>query len=446
MASVRGLIRKNVERARHWLPFLSEETRERILLIPSLFSLGKGGAGIFSHPTCTPEQFALLKKHLKAPPDIAVSRIPDYVLIESLIALPGPSVVGTDFLAVDLMVVPEPGADREIIRAKCAEVEVFSRARGGILRTHIIEGGLPPLVLMRTLNLGVVLAGRHPVTRPQDVADMGFFAGEVPEVIRDNSTLDAAEWNPFRHALDEELSRSIAAEGYRPPRQQGRLNPFLAPYLARLIRHEETLDVDTLLYLRLCMAALFSHFGPTREAMADMMRSWGLTFPQVPDISVMDLREALGIRKCYVPLDEHELPVYSWPASRTWRKERVVLDWDGAGWSLGESDLFRHRHAWVTLAWGAIAGLIGPDTDLKSPEGLQLKPDAPVILARMLCEIAQGTHIVVPADARQGSIRIRAGRFFFSETPYAVMESGPKASLNLFHERKKKALLDDSGL
>ena len=39
------------------------------------------------------------------------------------------------------------------------------------------------------------------------------------------------------------------------------------------------------------------------------------------------------------------------------------------------------------------------------------------------------------------SLRINRGRFFFSDSPYAILERGKKISLVLFKEIKKKALL-----
>jgi hypothetical protein len=100
----------------------------------------------------------------------------------------------------------------------------------------------------------------------------------------------------------------------------------------------------------------------------------------------------------------------------------------------------------VVLAWAAISGLIGSSTLLKTPDGLLLKTNAVTTLASLKDAISKGADIITSSDPRQGSIRINRGRFFFSDSPYAILERGRKISLALFKEIKKKALLDDSGL
>lgn len=446
MASIRSLIKKNVDRARHWLPYVSEKTRELVLITPALFCLGKDKAGIFSHPTCTPQQHALLRKHLGRNPGLAISRLPDYVLIESLIAVPRPSVVNDDLLGLGLVVIPSPGASPDTLRRKGAEVESFFRQRGMGVSVDIFPSALPPLVLMEVLQLGIVLAGRHPLSRPDDDTDMGIIVGEVPGTITDARSLTPSEWNPFQHVLKREVDRLVVEQGYHPHLHMRTVNPFFLPYLPVLVRYEEDLDADMLLLLRLSMGALFLRFGPTREVVAQMMKAWGLSERQVPDVTSMDLTEAVNTRKRYAPLQDDELPIFSWPPKPSYLMDRVTLDWDGSGWSLKEADLFSHRHAWVILAWAAIAGILGRETTLKAPEGIMLKPETPEILAGMMDDIMMGTDIIVPSDARQGSLRIKDGRFFFSATPYAILEPGRKTTLSLFREVKKKAMLDDKGI
>jgi len=446
MASIRRLIRKNTDRARHWLPYVQDRTRELIMLVPSLFCLGEDMTGIFAHPTCTLEQYSLLKKHLDGKFDVAVARLPDYILIESLIMVPRPSIVSTDFLNLLLIIIPTDGAPIEKIEQKCSEIELFFRARGIGMATHILHGKLPPLTLYEVMRLGIVLAGRHPIFRRNDETEMSFFAGEIADIISDTQTIYSSEWNPFQHILECETETTIRKHTYHPHMNLHSMNPFIAPYMPMLIRYEEELNADMLLTLRLCISALFFHFGPTRETLAEMMRAWRLSATQIPDVSNLSLDEAMRLRNIFVPLDEHELPVFSWPPNPFWQLKNATLVWDGPGWRLGESESFLHKHAWVVLAWAAISGLIGSSTLLKTPDGLLLKTNAVETLASLKDAISKGADIITSSDPRQESIRINRGRFFFSDSPYAILERGRKISLVLFKEIKKKALLDDSGL
>jgi hypothetical protein len=232
---------------------------------------------------------------------------------------------------------------------------------------------------------------------------------------------------------------------YRPHTSRHCVNPFIAPYMPALVGYEEEL-ADMLPTLRICLCELFIRFGPTREAMEEMMKAWQLGEKQVPDVSILSFDEAIRLRNMFVPLDTHELHIFSWPPNASWQLKKATLVWDGPGWRLSESDSFHHKHAWVVLAWAAITGLIGCGTSLNTPDGLLLKTNAVDILAGLNDTVLRGIDIITPSDPLQGSIRIMKGRFFFSDAPYAIMEPDRKLSLVLFEEIKKKALLDDSGL
>jgi hypothetical protein len=180
--------------------------------------------------------------------------------------------------------------------------------------------------------------------------------------------------------------------------------------------------------------------------MEEMMKAWQLSEKQAPDVSTLSFDEAIRLRYMFVPLDTHELHIFSWPPNASWQLKKATLVWDGPGWRLSESASFHHKHAWVVLAWAAITGLIGRGTSLKTPDGLLLKTNAMDVLAELNDTIPRGVDIITSSDPLQGSIRIMKGRFFFSDAPYAILEPGRKISLVLFEEIKKKALLDDSGL
>ncbi|HVN70393.1 MAG TPA: hypothetical protein VMU10_00105 [Desulfomonilia bacterium] len=415
------------------------------MLTPGLFCLGDDMAGIYAHPTCTPEQFALLKKYLDRRPKITISRLPDFILIQSLIMIPRPSVVGKDLLNLILLIIPVPDAPIEKIKHKCDEVESLFRAKGIGITTHILKGVLPQLAIHEVMRMGVVLAGRHPVLSRDDEMDMSFFTGDIPDAIDDDRTLRSSEWNPFQYILDREMETTIKAANYHTHMSVQSANPFIAPYLPMLIRYNEEPN-DVLLSLRLCIGALFQHFEPTRGATEELMRTWGLNKLQVPDTSNLSHAEAIHYRDIFVPLEEHELPLFSWPPKPSWQLEKVTLVWDGPGWKLAESGSFFHKHAWVVLAWASLSGLIGSNTALDCPEGLRLRANSVEMLVNLLNDISRGVEIITSSDPRQGSIRINKGRFFFSDASYAILEPGMKISLMLFEEIKKKALLDDSNL
>ncbi|HOO46897.1 MAG TPA: hypothetical protein PLM29_11750, partial [Deltaproteobacteria bacterium] len=91
MSLAKQLSHKNIERARHWLPFLSPEMRDLVTLLPALFCEGSESIGILGRITCSHKEFELLKTYLGRKPQITAGRLPDRMPLESLIAVLKPS-------------------------------------------------------------------------------------------------------------------------------------------------------------------------------------------------------------------------------------------------------------------------------------------------------------------------------------------------------------------
>jgi len=446
MPYVKRLTQKNIDRGRHWLPFLNHQARELTMLIPSLFCLGEEMAGIYGHTTCTQDQHDLLHKLLGRKPKIPVNQQPYRVLIESLIALPRPGIARQGTINLLLLVVPKPGSDPSVLSEKCRDIEEFFQDREVVLTPHILPGPFPPLVLNEVMRTGVVLAGKHPMDNTDDFPDFSFFAGKLPDFITDCTSLGMNEWNPYQAYLDQQVKELVLHGVYHPYVRLISVNPFLLPYLPILARCEEERDTEKTVSVRNCIDALFSRFPPTREYMQELRKAWGLACTPVPNPSAMTFAGAIRTRKDLIPLEEKELPLFSWPPPSWWESARATLSHDGASWLIAEADFFRHRHAWIVLTWAVLAGLIGPQTLVKAPRSLLLKRRPYEILRKVLHDLLTGAYLIIPEDTHQGSIRKEWGRFFFSETPFAILNPGKKSELMLFESIKKKARLDDSDL
>lgn len=446
MPYVKRLTQKNIDRGRHWLPYLTPQVRDLITLIPSLFCLGDDVAGIYGHTTCTQDQHDLLHKLLGRKPKIPVNQQPYRVLIESLIAIPRPGIVKPRMINILLVIVPKPGAAVSVLLEKCREISEFFLGRDIALTPHILPGPFPPLILYEVMRTGIVLAGKHPLGNIDDFPDFSFFAGELPEIITDDTSLCMNEWNPYQAYLEQELKEFILHSRYHPQVRLTAVNPFILPYLPILAKHEEERDTEKTVAVRNCIDALFSRFAPTREGMKDLRKAWGLSERPVPSPSTMAFAEAIDIRKDLIPLGKKELPIFSWPPVTSWALSRASLSHDGTSWFIVEADSFRHRHAWIVITWAALAGLIGPHTLVRAPRTLLLKRYPHAILDRLIQDLLRGDELIVPEDTHQGSIKMDSGRFTYSDTPFAILNPGRKSGLMLFESIKKKALLDDSDL
>jgi hypothetical protein len=445
MPYVKRLIQKNIDRGRHWLPFLPSHVRDLVTLIPSLFCLGKDMAGIYGHTTCTQSQYRLLNRILGRKPDIPVGKQPYRVLIESLIAIPRPDIAKPGSVNILLIVVPKTGISLDTINTKCSEVRNFFQRKDVSLNVHVLEGPFPHRILYDVLRVGIVLAGRHPADNVEEFPDYSFFAGELPDYITDEKSFSVDEWDPYQAFLDSEVRDIILHGNYHPYLRLTSVNPFILPYLPVLTKYEEGRDADRVLLVRHCLDALFSRFGPTREGMAELKKAWGFE-NSTPSPSSLTFSEAIRIRKKLLPIGEKELPIFSWPPVTLWAIPKASLICDGESWSLAEAGQFSHKYAWVVLVWAAIAGIIGHRTIVKAPRQLLLKRQARNLLENLLQEITMGADMIVPEDTHQGSVRVENGRFYFSQKPFAILEPGKKLNLMLFESIKKKALLDDSDL
>jgi hypothetical protein len=446
MHSVKRLTQKNIDRGRHWLPFLNPRARDLIMLIPSLFCLSENMAGIYGHITCTPDQYDLLHHLLGRKPKIPVNQQPYRVLIESLIALPRPAVSRPGAINIVLLVVPKPGSDSSVLPEKCREIRGFFLDKEVALSPHILSGPFPPLILNEVMRTGVVLAGKHPLENTDEFPDFSFSAGKLPDYVTDCTSLGMNEWNPYQAYLEQQMEELVLQGRYHPYVHLTSVNPFFLPFLPILAKHEEEWDTEKTVAVRNCIDALFSRFAPTREDMKVLRKAWGIGDTPVSNPSDMTFAEAIRIRRDLIPLEGKELPLFSWPPPPWWELIRASLTYDGESWLIAEADCFRHRHAWVVLTWAALAGLIGPHTLVKAPRHLLLKRRPYEILRKVLQELLKGAGLIIPEDTHQGSVQMKSGRFFYSEAPFAALIPGKKSELSLFESIKKKALLDDSDL
>lgn len=129
MQSAQVLIQRNLQRARYSLPFFDPGLRDLITLIPPLLSEGSPSVGIYGRPGCSAREYKLLAGYLGRKPAIIADRLPDRVLIESLIALPMPSLAGRHSTSLMLVCLLRDEDYGEEVRAKIASVaQVFEKS------------------------------------------------------------------------------------------------------------------------------------------------------------------------------------------------------------------------------------------------------------------------------------------------------------------------------
>ena len=446
MQSAQTLIQRNIQRARYSLPFFDPGLRDLITLIPPLFSEGYPSIGIYGRPGCSAREYKLLAGYLDRKPAIVAGRLPDRVLIESLIALPVPSLAGRYSTSIEVVCLLRDGDHTEEVRAKIASVARVFEKNGTPLAAHVSAGPLGQLLVYDIMRTGIVLAGKHPVTDKKAASDACIYIGDLPGVITEmHDSAPYREWNPFLHYLNCQTAEFIGKKDYPSALSIPSANPFIIPYLHMLHHHEERTDKDRIEKMRMSLLGLFSSFPPTREIMRSLRSTWKMdSAPK--DFRELDFTGALRLRKWIVPLKRDELPVFSWPPPVTFELDRLVLGQERRHWGVEQAREFRHAHAWVVLTWAALAGLVGRATHITAPRSLRVKPGVRKILLEGIKALLLGKDSLIPEDHFQGAIHLEEGRFFFSPGPFAILEQGNKHCMDLFEAVKKKALLDDIDL
>lgn len=446
MQSIQALIQRNIQRARYSLPFFDPGLRELITLIPPLLSEGSPSVGIYGRPGCSAREYELLAGHLDRKPAIVADRLPDRVLIESLIALPMPSLAGRHSTSVTIVCLIRNEGHAEEVRTKIASVARVFEKNGTPLSALVSTGPLGQLLVYDIMRTGIVLAGKHPVTDKKAASDACIYIGGLPGAITEmHEPVRSREWNPFLHYLESQTAEFIGKKDYPTALSVPSASPFIIPYLHMLHHHEERTDKERIEKMRTSLLGLFSSFPPTRETMRGLRSAWKMkSAPK--DFCGLDFTGALRMRKWIVPLKRNELPVFSWPPPRTFALDRLVLVQESGHWGIAQTREFRHAHAWVVLAWAALAGLVGPATRITAPRELRVKPGARKILLEGIEALLLGKDSLIPEDHFQGAIHLKKGGFFFSPGPFALLEQGEKHCMELFETVKKKALLDDIDL
>ncbi|HPD22455.1 MAG: hypothetical protein ACOX3E_08635 [Desulfomonilia bacterium] len=446
MQSAQVLIQRNLQRARYSLPFFDPGLRDLITLIPPLLSEGSPSVGIYGRPGCSAREYKLLAGYLGRKPAIIADRLPDRVLIESLIALPMPSLAGRHSTSLMLVCLLRDEDYGEEVRAKIASVAQVFEKIGTPLTGVVGTGPLGQLLVYDIMRTGIVLAGKHPVTNKNAASDACIYIGGLPGIITEmHEPARRREWNPFSHYLDNQTAEFIRKKDYPSALSAPSANPFIIPYLHMLHHHEEHMDRGQIEKMRMSLLGLFSSFPPTREFMQGLRAAWKMD--SVPeDFRGLDFTGALRLRKWIVPLERDELPVFSWPPSMSFELDRLDLVQERRNWGIAQTREFRHAHAWVVLTWAALAGLAGRATRITAPRELHMKPSARNILLEGIDALLLGKDSLIPQDHLQGAIHLKEGRFFFSSGPFAILEKGNKHCIELFETIKKKALLDDINL
>lgn len=441
MPPARTLIQRNISRARYSLPFLTAVHRDLITLVPALLSAGQSSCGIHGHAFNAVES-SLLETYFPQHEPVPVDRLADRVQLESIIAIPRPSPAQPGHVCVQLIALPRPGADEAALRVKLMECEDLIGEQGLPISAALLRPPLPPRLGYDIMRLGVVLAGKHPIIRADEQGDATIFIGDL--TAQDSARMPLQKgWSVFTQVLEDEIQGFMTAGRYPMLFTIPTVNPYLLPFLPILNHYEERLDTSRLEKLRTCLYYLFAEFPPTREAVAQLSRDWRLpTLSRIEELSVQD---ALRLRLWLIPSDDDELPVCAWPAPAPWSRTEIHLHRTDELWGISGLSMLRHRYPWVVLAWGGLTGLIGQETYIHR-HGLRLRRDARDHLARMAACVARGVDIIVPPEHAQGSIRLRHGRFYYSDAPFALLDQGTKFSLDLDEPVIRKATLDDIGL
>jgi hypothetical protein len=441
MPPTRALTQRNISRARYSLPYLSTTQRDLITLIPALLSAGSPSCGIHGHAFTAIEQ-SLLETYFPEHDPVLVERLADRVMLESIIALPRPNPAHPGRVAVQIIAVLKPEADEPELVAKLKDSGDLLEDKGLFITPTVLRPPLPPRLGYDIMRLGVVLAGKHPVVRTEEQDDATIFIGTLTSVEHGPMPPERG-WSVFAQALEDEIQALMASSSYSMLFTIPSANPYLLPYLPVLNHHEELFNTEQLEKLRICLHYLFADFPPTRDDMARLAQSWKL--PPLTPLERLSVQDSLRMRLWLIPADDDELPICMWPPPAGWSQDEIHLHKSGDHWGFSGLSLFRHRYPWVILAWGGLTGSIGQHTYIHR-HGLRLRRDARDHLLRMTASIGRGVDIIVPPDHAQGSIRLRGGRFYYSDAPFALLDQGIKFSLDLDEPVIRKAMLDDTGL
>jgi len=419
--------------------------RDLITLLPAMFCEGQHCIGIHGHIACSAKEYELLKSYLQRNPQIIPGRLPDRMLIESLIVIIRPDLSSRYHSRIIVLCKTKSQDINKQVMEKSREISWLFHKSGKAVSFVVYNDILPELIVYDIMRTGIVLGGKHPVTKKHLQSDICTYIGELPGMITDMSRIESDDWNPFQAFLDTETDLFIENSDYPAPLFIHGANPFILPYLHILHRYDEGMIAETIKKIRTCLIYLFSSFPPTNETITDMKGAWKMNdSDHISDRN--SLVNALHLRKWLVPLKENELPVFTWPPPENMSLGSVHLCMDNDLWHLREANEFQCRHAWAIIMWGYISGIITKETRITATAPVMLRTDAKKRLYDARLSIEQGARIIVPEDHMQGSIQRINGRFYFCDKPFAILEEGPKHSLELFDGIKKKALLDDIDL
>jgi len=441
MPPTRTLVQRNISRAKYSLPYLSDVGRDLITLIPALLSAGEPSCGIHGHAFSSVED-SLLKTYFPEHEPVPVERLADRVMLESIIAIPRPHATHPSHVAVQLIAVPRPEADEALLIAKLKDTSDLIETYGLITTPMILRPPLPSRLGYDIMRLGVVLAGKHPVIKAEEQGDATIFIADLSS--KEHLKMPAGRgWSVFAQVLDDEIQHLMNTGDYPMLFTTPSVNPYLLPYLPVLNHHEEHFDTARLEKLRTCLYYLFAEYPPTRESMTQLAQTWKLP-PLIP-LERLSIQDSLRMRSWLIPAEADELPICAWPPPAGWSQAEIHLHKTDDLWGFAGLSFLRHRYPWVVLAWGGLTGAIGSETYIHR-HGLRLRRDARDHLVRMVDCVAHGVDIIVPPDHAQGSIRLRDGRLYYSDRPFALLDQGIKFSLDLDEPVIRKATLDDTGL
>jgi len=448
MHGIKKLGHENIQRSRQSMPFFPPVVRDLISLIPSLVALGEPSVGVYGRPVCSEDEYATLKKYISRPQGSALRRLPDRVFLETLIVIPIPYMASPYPCAFYIVGIPRKGASYKEIKKKFKAIEVFMKDHGLVVTFYLQEPPLAQLLVYEIMRVGIMLAGKHPVVDIDEVSEASIWIGEIPGIIKDASMLPPLGWNPFKYFLDKEVVKYITLGDYPAPLEHiVNINPFLLPYMHILDRYEEDMEIEQIEKIRTSLSFLFSSFGPTVDVMKEMIHVWNRDEHKHEGLSDLSYTDAMALRKWLVPLENEELPTFSWLPIGEWSLSIAELSQGRSMWHIAtRRRLFSHRYLWVVLVWGAMTGLIGKDTKIKAPHHIRLKPNINQVLSGVLEAVSDGVTLLISKDQLQGFIRIKDKRCFFSDSPFEILAKGKRYVVDLEQEVRKKVKLDDIGL
>ena len=439
MPSTIALIHANVGRARHSLPYLATASRDHLQMIAPLLALSDPPCGIYGHPLCSDSEREAIRRQrpLIRPPR---QSLPGRVNIQSLIVIPEPTPASLSGCALTAVVLPTNAAETATIQARLTEI-ASDFAESGVILNSFCGFEPPPRLVQAILQRGVVVAGKHPVATTDFDPDTAFYLGELPGLINDPTYVARRDWDPYTAYLEGHIAELIRQGRYPAGFSLNHANPFLLPYLPLF---EEAGD-EHLIKLRQALCGLLRGFGPCRDELERLLSAWEME-DCGPDPLSASLRQSLRVRRQLAPLNDNELPIAIWPPHKRRAQASLRLVRTKGLWQVEGLTEFSHPYAWVTLTWAALNGLIGPTTQIRAGEGLDLRPDATRRLSQIKAAVLDGLELIVPSDHTQGSIECRQGRFIFLDEHFAALKQGKKIVLEIEQDIKRKAILDDKGL